>query len=170
MEQAIKGFDTLMDRLATLSQKAGIAAVRKGVSATAKEVRESAITRAPIGSEEHRLPVFASRRALGTAKDQNQPVVAPGYLKSSIGLAVKFNRRTGSIRAIIAPYSEAFYGEFVESGLDRQAKQPYLVPALESNVSRLESVLTREINKAIDETIRRREKKYAKSVKSAIGI
>lgn len=62
-----------------------------------------------------------------------------GNLRNSISTTITGDGRTGSITAEIGPTAE--YGGYVEDGTSRMAPQPYLRPAAERHIPRLETVL-----------------------------
>lgn len=68
--------------------------------------------------------------------------VDTGALKNSIGTDLTGDGRSGRMTAIIGPTMN--YASYVERGTSRQAPQPYMRPAAERHVPRLERAI-REI-------------------------
>lgn len=138
MAGEIKGLRELGRKLDELPKKASGSILKKAVRYAAKPVIVDAKQRIPQGVDAHR-----------TYKGR---LVAPGFAKRGIRMAVKGSRDGKKAVARIGVRREAFYAiNFVELGTSKQPAQPWLRPALESTkdqqVSRLAEKLKMEIDK-----------------------
>lgn len=82
------------------------------------------------------------KTALGIERDAK--IIAPvdtGALRSSISTDFSGNAAAGRMSAEIGPTVD--YAHFVENGTSRMAPQPYMRPAAERHVPRLEAALRR---------------------------
>ena len=138
MAGGIEGVRELGRKLDLLPAKAAGSILRKAVRDAAKPVIDAAKANIPEGIDAH--------------KTYKGRLVAPGFAKRAIRAAVSLSKDKRAAFARIGVRREAFYAvNFVELGTAKQAKQPWLRPAMEDTqqeqVSRLADRLKKEIEK-----------------------
>lgn len=152
-ETRIDGLRDLDRKLGDLGKKLGIKTLRKAVRRAAAPVRSQIRIGVPIGTEAHKT--FKGR------------LVAPTFLRRSIRLLTKLNRRRGSISAIIGVRREAFYGiNFLDLGphtithrngrpINRYTlrKRSWFMDEFIRNRTYMETSIRNELRRAINEAI-----------------
>jgi len=117
-KQYIHGFEGLDRKLAQLSNpRDQRKVIRAALTSATTPIVKSARQNAPHGAAGH--------------KTYKGRIVAPGFLSRSIKRKTRIVGQ--SIITYIGTDKEAFYGQFFELGTRFLTRQPWLVPALESN-------------------------------------
>lgn len=134
----IQGALGLSKKLKMLSAQASGRAIRTSVSYALTPVVKSARSRAPKGSVAH--------------KTYQGRTVAPGFMSRSIKKRSKISKDKSAAYAWVALAPEAFYGIFVEKGLDNKDYQarPWLGPAFRGN----RALMLRRYSEKLKERIR----------------
>lgn len=98
----------------------------------------SDLTRASItaGARVHALVVKTAYDIQTTA--QRLAPVDTGFLRSSIGVEIT-RSAAGAVTAIVAPTAD--YAGFVELGTSRAPAQPFMQPAFDQHIPRLQAAL-----------------------------
>ena len=111
-------------------------------------------------------PVIAAARVnlIATADHKNfrphktykgNPILTPGYAARHIGSKVSLSRDKRKVFAFIGVHREAFYAtQFLELGTSRYAKEPWLVPALESTQSQTLTTFANAFKQHIEKVAR----------------
>lgn len=149
---SIRGLDATIRALlslpAALGSKGG-GPVRGALFAAAREIRDDAKARAPIGSS---TPNPGNLRAQVFVKRDPNPQsrgAAERYIISvRSGRRGLFSARVGSATRALTR-QDAYYWWYVEFGTSKQAAKPFLRPAFEANKRRAVLVFGRELRKGV---------------------
>jgi HK97 gp10 family phage protein len=132
----VEGMAGLRDALNELKFRAAKNAITLASRHAAKIIQAEAQAAAPVGDVAH--------------KTYKGRLVAPGFLKRGINVAVRYLSRKGAVLAKIGPRREAFYGtQFLEIGTSKMPKQPWLVPAYEAKKDEAVQVFVTTLRAAI---------------------
>ncbi len=143
MASSLEGVAKLSKQLAELGQVVQGKGLRETVRTAIKPARDKAKALIPVGVDAHQ-----------THKGR---LVAPGFAKRSIAVAVKLGRTGQSARASLGVRPEAFYAvNFVELGTAKMSAHPWLRPAFESTRAQQESAVADGLRKVIEKAARKR--------------
>jgi HK97 gp10 family phage protein len=122
----VEGLDDLESQLLKLQGKVAIKVVRDALKASAKIVLKDAKSNVPVGSGALKASLgIIARKGRGT---NFQTVFVAPRQKNKTALALANASRSTPIKGI-------FYAHIVEKGSVRSKPQPFLRPALDSNVN-----------------------------------
>ena len=132
----LTGFKELEKKLNELGVKTGTKVMRQAASAAMNIVVKEARAKAPVGDQSH--------------KTHTGRTVAPGFLSRNIKKFTRVSKSKGTALVFVGPSSEAYYGsQFVETGTQYMAAQPWLEPAYESKKGQVVDRYGDELRKRI---------------------
>ncbi len=130
----IEGLRELSKQLDKLGKELGVKTLRNASRAAMAPTHKKIKAMTPVGKKAHR-----------TYKGR---LVAPGFLKRSIGLGSRIKR--GVVTASISAKAEAFYGMFLVIGTKKIKAKDFFFRVFANDRGRIESKLITELRKRID--------------------
>lgn len=159
MQVKILGLEQLKKALNQLPVEIQQKALRSAVSASAKVVVDSAITKAPAGETgnlKKAIYRYRSRSGSGTGRETYLVGVRKG--KKAYADTAR-NRRLNRVGKKYTVQGEAYYWRFLEFGTVKMQAKPFMRPAFEGSKSRILDVMKERLGKAIQDQAKKLAKK-----------
>jgi len=142
----VKGLNKLLRTLEALPPELGSKGggpIRRGLLAAAKEWRDSAAQRAPVGSGEGR---GFQHEKHGNVKLRNSIIAVRDRAPQDEGFAERY---------FVSYSSKAWWGGFVEEGTVKQSAQPFLRPVADSEQNEAIRTFVDTFRRNLDRAVRR---------------
>lgn len=148
-QSRIKGLKDLSRQLRRMGERAGGKALRSATLRGSLPALKAARTRAPVGSPPYEgkdpYPVRTYKGRLRT----------PGFLRRNIGRKSKIASDKRSVKVMIGPRPEAFYGtQFIELGTSRTPRRPWLEPSFRASIPAISGRMRRILKDLVDKAAR----------------
>jgi len=135
----IKGLKELSRKLSALGAAVGGKTLRSAAMSAALPALRAAQARAPISDRDYLKKTYKGR------------YVAPGFLKRNIASKSILYRDKRTVKILIGPKPEAFYGtQFIEIGTSTIPKSPWLEPAFRSQQAVMVQQLSARLKQLIE--------------------
>lgn len=145
-ESKIIGLRELNRKLSLLADKPRGKALRSAALSATLPALRAAQNRAPVGKPPYEsgdpYPVRSYKGRLRT----------PGFLKRNIARKTRVSRDKNSVRVMIGPKAEAFYGTtFIELGTSSIPKRPWLEPSFRASIGAINGRFRARLKKLLDQ-------------------
>lgn len=122
--KGVKELSAALEELKNFTKKDGKSALRAAVAVPMRKVKSKA---------QGALAKFSPGKTL-LHRTYRGRMVGAGFASRNLRMIVKFNAAGTSATAVLGVRAEAFYAvQFFEKGTAKIAKQPFLVPSLETS-------------------------------------